>query len=159
MKLFNLKISEHTFVFYGAGAAGVGIADLIALDIVREDPSLSLDDAKRRIFLVDSKGLVTSDREGLIEDHKVILPYSDAFIFILVDSRYCIDAQLPYAHPFAGPKESVLKSHCCGEDLLNSIIQELRPSVLIGVSAQGGAFNEVGFRLFCFVKVDKAREC
>jgi malate dehydrogenase (oxaloacetate-decarboxylating)(NADP+) len=48
---------------------------------------------------------------------------------------------VPYAHAFSGNKAAVAKTPEGGGDLL-SIVTELRPSVIIGVSAQAGAFSQ-----------------
>jgi hypothetical protein len=52
------KMSEMTFLFWGAGSAGVGIANLIAYAIHHEE-KMSIEEARKKIWLVDSKGLVT----------------------------------------------------------------------------------------------------
>jgi malate dehydrogenase (oxaloacetate-decarboxylating)(NADP+) len=67
------KLAEHRFLFLGAGEAGSGIADLIASTIVQQSPERNLKGAKERSFLVDSKGMVCSERKNL-EHHK--LPFA-----------------------------------------------------------------------------------
>jgi malate dehydrogenase (oxaloacetate-decarboxylating)(NADP+) len=67
------KLSEHRFLFLGAGEADTGIADLIASSIVQQSPELTLKEAKERSFFVDSKGMVCSERKNL-EHHK--LPFA-----------------------------------------------------------------------------------
>lgn len=83
-----LQISDHTFVFYGAGAAGVGIADLISLAIQKEVPGMTLEQARRKVWLVDSRGLVTSDRTYTTDSHKVFATFvvnnDDAFPLTLI---------------------------------------------------------------------------
>jgi malic enzyme len=71
-RFLTSQIADHTFLFYGAGAAGVGIADLIALAIQKERPALSLAQAREQIWLVDSRGLVTEDRTYSRDKHKVL---------------------------------------------------------------------------------------
>ena len=66
------RLSDHTFVFLGAGEAGVGIADLLAFAMTAEDgATLSLEEARRRIWMVDSKGLVVASRKASLRHHKL----------------------------------------------------------------------------------------
>lgn len=68
-KLTGKHLSEHTFLFAGAGEAGTGIAQLIAYAISL-DQSISVEEARKKIFLLDSKGLVTKHRGEGLQHHK-----------------------------------------------------------------------------------------
>merc|ERR1712142_262430 len=64
------KLTDHTFLFQGAGQAAVGIAMLIAMAMVKRC-GVSMEEALKRIWLRDSRGLVVKDRpEGGISEPK-----------------------------------------------------------------------------------------
>lgn len=71
-RLICRSLSEHTYLFFGAGEAGTGIANLIAYAISIES-EISIQDARRKIYLVDSKGLITKTRGDYdkLRHHKV----------------------------------------------------------------------------------------
>ncbi|ETM53978.1 hypothetical protein L914_02585 [Phytophthora nicotianae] len=71
--LSGMPISGQKFVFLGAGTAGTGIADLIALAISRETGK-SVEESRKHIWLVDSRGLVVESRKDSLQPHK--LPYA-----------------------------------------------------------------------------------
>lgn len=68
VKASGQQMCDQRLVFAGAGAASQGIADLFVLALREE--GLTLQDARRRVWTVDSKGLVTRDRPNLDEFKK-----------------------------------------------------------------------------------------
>lgn len=69
-RLTGKDLIDHIFLFAGAGEAGTGIAELLALAIA-EKGHLPIEQARKKIFLVDSKGLVTKSRLDSLQHHKV----------------------------------------------------------------------------------------
>lgn len=71
-----MQLRDHRFLFSGAGAAGCGIAELIAAAIQRDSGRMSIEEARQQIYLLDSKGLVIADRgDPPLNDHKVLTPF------------------------------------------------------------------------------------
>ena len=59
------RLVDQQIVVFGAGSAGVGIADLIALAMTED--GLSAEEAADRIYLLDRPGLLTSDMTDLYD--------------------------------------------------------------------------------------------
>lgn len=70
LPLSGNSLSSQHYLFFGAGEAGTGIAELLATAISRE-ANISLAEAREKIFLVDSKGLVVRSRVDSLQQHKV----------------------------------------------------------------------------------------
>lgn len=68
LRILQSKLTEQTFLFLGAGSAGTGIADMLCQTMVRE--GLAIDQARRRCWLMNSKGLVESTRPDLADYQK-----------------------------------------------------------------------------------------
>ena len=66
----NESLSDQRIVFYGAGSAAIGIADMICAGIV-EESGMTPEQARERFWLIDSRGLVTRDREKELQAHKL----------------------------------------------------------------------------------------
>ncbi|MGA8752416.1 NAD-dependent malic enzyme, partial [Candidatus Deferrimicrobium sp.] len=71
LRITGNKLTDHKFLFLGAGEAGIGIGDLIVTGLTAE--GMPKAEAKRNCWFVDSKGLVVKSRADLVE-HK--LPYA-----------------------------------------------------------------------------------
>ncbi|XGW07483.1 hypothetical protein V3C99_010563, partial [Haemonchus contortus] len=59
-RIDKLKLSQKRIVFLGAGAAGLGIAELCVDQM--KDEGLSEQEARNNIYLLNSKGLITKER-------------------------------------------------------------------------------------------------
>ena len=112
-KKSNIPFSQQKIVFYGAGSAALGIADMIVQIMVRE--GLSKDEAKSRIWVLDSKGLLHSDREDLNA-------YKQAYMRDLKQD----DSVYEYKNNYD----------------LSGVISCVKPTTLIGCSTHAGAFTK-----------------
>ena len=103
----GVPAKDQRAVFLGAGSAGVGVARQIVEYFV--ECGLTEDEARKRFWLVDTKGLVTMDRGDKLADHKTY---------------------------FARPEGE-------GPQLpdLASIVDHVKPTILMGLSTIGGAFT------------------
>ena len=71
LRITGGKVSEQTFLFLGAGAAAIGIADLLTETLMLEGASPQ--DARARVWLFDIHGLVEATRDDLLDFQK---PYA-----------------------------------------------------------------------------------
>ncbi|XP_027155171.1 NADP-dependent malic enzyme [Coffea eugenioides] len=69
LKLLGGTLADHTFLFLGAGEAGTGIAELIALEMSKK-ANASVEELRKKIWLVDSKGLIVSSRKESLQHFK-----------------------------------------------------------------------------------------
>ena len=68
MRIKNEKLTDQMFLFFGAGEAACGIANLIADALVSE--GMTREEALKHCALFDSKGLVTKSRMDELAAHK-----------------------------------------------------------------------------------------
>nr|AIT70122.1 malic enzyme [Desmarestia viridis] len=68
--LTGTAVENHRFLFLGAGEAGAGIAELIAYAIHIETGK-SVEECRKQIFMIDSKGLVCKSRLHELQHHKL----------------------------------------------------------------------------------------
>ncbi|OIV89189.1 hypothetical protein TanjilG_32733 [Lupinus angustifolius] len=69
LKLIGGTLPAHTFLFLGAGEAGTGIAELIALEMSKQTKA-PIEESRKKIFLLDSKGLIVSSRKNSLQHFK-----------------------------------------------------------------------------------------
>ncbi|GFP86734.1 NADP-dependent malic enzyme [Phtheirospermum japonicum] len=69
LKLLGGTLADHTFLFFGAGEAGTGIAELIAREMCKQTKA-SLEETRKQIWLVDSKGLIVNSRKESLQHFK-----------------------------------------------------------------------------------------
>ncbi len=71
MNISKEKITGQVFLTFGAGTAGVGIANMLFDELVRE--GLSEKEARKHFYLVDKQGLLFEDTEGLTPGQKAFV--------------------------------------------------------------------------------------
>ena len=107
------RLREQTIAIHGAGTAGLGIADMLRDQMIRE--GLSPSEATRRFYPMGRNGLLVADDQRLL------------------------DFQVPYAR---SRDEVASWQDSTGRIDLATVVSRARPTVLIGTSTQAGAFNE-----------------
>ena len=71
----GIPLSEQRLVFMGAGSAAVGVARQIVELFIKN--GITENEARRKVWLVDSKGLVTNDRGDRLAEHKLFFSRDD----------------------------------------------------------------------------------
>lgn len=66
LRITKSKMCDHTIVFQGAGEAAMGIAELITMAMEKE--GLPKDECIKKIWMVDSKGLIVKGRDNLTHE-------------------------------------------------------------------------------------------
>jgi malate dehydrogenase (oxaloacetate-decarboxylating) len=112
MRVAGTRPRDQRVVIFGAGTAGVGIADQIRAVMAAD--GLSRDEATRRFWLVDKQGLLLEGMQGL---H---------------------DFQQPYARPAA----DTAGWDTGATINLDNVVENVHPTILVGTSTVGGAFTE-----------------
>ncbi|XP_039166132.1 NADP-dependent malic enzyme-like isoform X1 [Eucalyptus grandis] len=69
LKVVGSSLADHTFLFFGAGEAGTGVAELIALEMSKQAEA-PVEETRKNIWLVDSKGLIVNSRKGSLQHFK-----------------------------------------------------------------------------------------
>ncbi|XVF48586.1 hypothetical protein PTKIN_Ptkin03bG0202300 [Pterospermum kingtungense] len=69
LRLLGGTLADHRFLFLGAGEAGTGIAELIALEMSKQTGN-PIEENRKNIWLVDSKGLITASRKESLQHFK-----------------------------------------------------------------------------------------
>jgi malate dehydrogenase (oxaloacetate-decarboxylating) len=113
----GVPLEQQKIVIVGFGSAGLGITNLLAQFI--EDRGLTEEEARNRFYAIDRYGLIT-------ENGKDVHP-----------------EQRPYARK---EQEVPAWKQPNGEIALLDVVRHVKPSVLIGVSGQAGAFTEEAVR-------------
>lgn len=68
MKINREKLTNHTYMCFGAGTAGAGIADRIFREMVAQ--GLSEKEARNHFYMVDKQGLLFGDMDDLTPEQK-----------------------------------------------------------------------------------------
>lgn len=68
MNISKEKLTDQTFLTFGAGTAGMGIAKMLYDELIRQ--GLTPEEAKKHFYLVDKQGLLFDDTPGLTPKQK-----------------------------------------------------------------------------------------
>ena len=110
----GVPLAEQRVAVMGAGSAGCGIASLIRQAMI--DGGLKESEAGKRFFMVDRDGLLTEGMDGIASFQEPFLQAKAA------TAGWTLD------HP--------------DKIALLDVVRNAKPTVLIGVSGQAGAFSE-----------------
>jgi malic enzyme len=118
LRITGQAMKDQRILFAGAGASAQGISDLLVAAMLEE--GLSSEEARRRIWTVDSRGLVTSDRTGLEE----------------------------FKATYARDPAEVATYRCKDRSkvTLEEAVSNAKPTILIGTSGTPGMFTETVVR-------------
>jgi malate dehydrogenase (oxaloacetate-decarboxylating) len=114
VKVTGKRLNEQQIVMLGAGSTGIGVSEGLCAALISE--GLSEEEARRRFWLVDKDGLLHSGRTDLSSEQRA----------------------------FTQPEINVAgwSRSSNGQIGLADVIGKLNATILIGLSAVGGAFSE-----------------
>jgi len=118
LQVTGKRMADQTVVILGAGSAGMGVAEQVLAAMARD--GLEEAEARRRLYLVDVQGLLHTGMASLS----------------------------PVQQRFAQPREVVAGwgTGADGQVGLRDVLEHVAATVLVGVSAQSGAFSEAAVK-------------
>ena len=116
VRVCGTPLRNQRVVIFGAGTAGIGVADQMRAAMVRE--GLSSEDAARHFWCVDRQGLLTTDMADQLRHH-----------------------QVTYARPAAESKSWEHGESGDGVSLAE-VVHRVKPTILVGASTVAGSFTE-----------------
>jgi malate dehydrogenase (oxaloacetate-decarboxylating) len=117
-KVTGMPLRDHRVVIFGAGTAGIGVADLVREEMMRQ--GLTEAQAQDRFYCLGSRGLLTDARPEQLRPFQV--PYARAA-----------------SEVGTWPMASASGTARIG---LADVVRQVRPTILVGTSTVGGAFTE-----------------
>ncbi len=118
LRVLNEPLSAQRIVFLGAGAAGIGIARLVRAEMLRE--GVAEDVVRAAIVMLDSNGLTYEGRIPLDDDKREFALRPE------VVQHYAFEPADRYD--------------------LETVIRQVKPTILIGTSGTPGSFTEGAIR-------------
>jgi malate dehydrogenase (oxaloacetate-decarboxylating) len=115
-QLKEQKLKDQIVALVGSGSAGCGIAEQIVAQM--QDEGLSETEARQRIFMLNSKGLLLDNAEGIRDFQQTL----------------CQSASLLNTWQ--------LENSSSKTATLSDVVNNAKPTILIGVSGQPGIFTE-----------------
>ena len=113
----GIPLEQQKIVVLGFGSAGLGITNLLAQFI--EDKGLSPEEARSHFYAIDRYGLIAENTKDVHPEQK----------------------------PYARRAQEVQSWKTSGGEInLLDVVRNVKPTVLIGVSGQAGAFTEEAVR-------------
>ena len=116
VRVCGTPLRNQRVVIFGAGTAGIGVADQIRDAMIRE--GRSAEDATRRFWCVDRQGLLKTGMAGQLHDY-----------------------QVTYARPNSESKGWKHDNHGDGVSL-TEVVRRVKPTMLVGASTAPGSFTE-----------------
>src|SRR5579859_2694922 len=116
IRVCGTPLRNQRVVIFGAGTAGIGVADQIRDAMVSD--GLSKEDAARRVWCVDRQGLLTTGMADRLHDFQVTYarPTSEGMGWKYDGNGTCIS--------------------------LSEVVRRVKPTMLIGTSTAPGSFTE-----------------
>jgi len=114
INITGTPLTEQRIAIFGAGSAGMGIATLLLTAM--KNAGLSEAEARRRFYAIDKDGLLV---EGMAEIR-------------------------PTQQPFVQPRSAITEWNLDHKDHISllDVVRNAKPTTLIGVSGQAGAFTQ-----------------
>jgi malate dehydrogenase (oxaloacetate-decarboxylating) len=138
LKVTGARWRDQRVLIFGGGTAGIGIADQIHDQMVRD--GLELRQASRQIWVVDLPGLLTDDmRDGILSYQRpYIRPAAEASGW--PKSAVEIDPAAAVRWPeMADLQQARADTGIVG---LQTVVEKIKPTILIGTSTTHGAFTK-----------------
>ncbi len=137
LKVTGTRWRDQRVVVFGGGTAGIGIADQIHAQMVRD--GLDPGQATRQIWVVDLPGLLTDDMiNGMLDYQRpYVRPVAEAADW--EKSPVAIDPAAAVRWPeMAALQQARADSGVIG---LKTVVEKVQPTILIGTSTAHGAFT------------------